>query len=119
MTVSFFGPEDFAAHVTDIFSDIPVYLKEAAKDAPCVKCVGTGTTQMPTDQEAIKREVIFGLFVHFGAHTSHTFPGDPCTWCEGSGINTEKQQVIAAERFAKDWYPVMCELFWPKEGVSP
>lgn len=108
--------EDWTAHATDMFADMPKYLENAEKDAPCSRCAGTGKVLTPNERAALQREILFGLFVCFGAGTSHAFPGDPCPHCDGTGVSAFLQQKIAAERFAKDWFSTMNELFGPNHA---
>lgn len=103
----------FAEHCVDIFSDVSRYLELAAKDAPCEKCDGTGKKLLPEGQAAQEHEILFALMYASGAKGNHTFPGDPCIWCGGFGVDEKKQRAIAARFFAHDWLPTMRELFDP------
>lgn len=105
--------QDFADHAADMFSDMPKYLADASKSAPCASCSGSGVTPMPASGPDREREVLLGLLVACGARTSHTFPGDPCVYCEGSGTDADKQRRLASEKFARDWFKPMAELFTP------
>ncbi len=108
----------FAEHCIDIISDVPKYLEQAGKDAPCAKCDGTGKRPLPKEQDALIRELCFGLMHAAGAHTNHTMPGDPCAYCGGFGIDEKKQRQLAARALAHDWIPTMKELFDPLGGDS-
>lgn len=101
--------DELGDQFVDMLSDVPIYLRDAAKTAPCKECDGTGKVQL-RDQD-IQRELAIGLLIAFGARTSHLFPGDPCPYCEASGVDAKEQRAIAARKMAADWHATLSEIF--------
>lgn len=104
----------FAEHCFDLLGDMPKYLVKAGQEAQCSHCRGTGERLVATDTEGFRRDLLFALMQSAGARTSHVFPGDCCPYCEGKGLDPQRQKELASKAIAADWYATFQELFVPE-----
>lgn len=83
----------------DIVHDVKVSFEKTKSDERCFckYCEGAGKYKVPITE----KELLMGLLVDLGVKTNHTFPGDPCPWCDATGVNEEKQLDIIAEYLDK------------------